>query len=194
MPYVNCAHCSGNPPNRLLEIINLPMPYCSACGKIACHVCRASINAGGCKNKNYAAATVNLVGPYTRRGGAAPALKMATVTVDAGGIKKPYQYHCPPGTYPPNSSDVLDIWTATEGKSYNMKAATNGSGGGKSNASSSAVFSQRAGTSGLKHYGGNDHFHVSVAGYSLGSKTRVWYCVDTSTNPVTVKFSAILDS
>ncbi|WP_338525629.1 hypothetical protein NUH87_08730 [Pseudomonas batumici] len=75
-----------------------------------------------------------------------------------------------------------------------MKAATNGSGGGKVLASNSPVFNLSYGALGLALYGAYDHFHVALPGNILGSTEQVWYYVDTTTIPATAKFSQILNN
>lgn len=190
VPYVNCGHCSIN---RLLELPNLPMPYCSACGNIVCHTCRNTVTTSGCRHRNYASASVKLSGMPTPHSSTVSSVKMATVTVNYPSNSKTHSYPCPPGSSPPTVADVRSIWTAVVGHTYGYVAGTNGSGGGKANASNSQVFSAKAGTAGVKTYGGYDHFHVGQKTAMLGSTERVWYCVDTSTTPITVIFSAILD-
>lgn len=195
MPYVYCGHCTLSPPTQLLELHNLPMPYCSACRRIVCYLCRLNLATVGCRHTNYESATVVLSGSIARQHVAAPSTSK-TVTVDVGGSAITHAYSCPPGTYPPNSSDVLAIWSDAVGKSFSppMKSATNGSGGGTVLSKNSPVFSLRQGKSGLASYGAFDHFHVSLPGNALGSTERVWYYVDTTTIPITIKFSQILNN
>ncbi|WP_157016019.1 hypothetical protein [Pseudomonas batumici] len=192
---VNCGHCMLETPTRLLAFQNLPMPYCSACRRLVCHLCRENLAMLGCHHSNYKPASVILSGSSTRQNAAAHSI-LQTVTVIVGARRTTHSYNCPPGSYPPESCDVLAIWSATEGKSFSppMKAATNGSGGGKVLTSNSAVFNLRQGVSGLARYGAYDHFHVAPPGNALGSTDRVWYHVDTTTTPVTIKFSQVLNN
>lgn len=193
MPYVFCGHCTHSAPTQLLELPNLPMPFCSACRRIVCHLCRLNLATVGCRHTNYESATVVLSGSMTRQPVAAPST-LKTVKVDVGGSVITHAYSCPPGTDPPNSSDVLAIWSDAVGKSFArpMKSSTNGSGGGKVLSEDSQVFRLAEGRSGLTSYGAFDHFHVSLPGNALSSIERVWYYVDTTTTPVTIKFSRIL--
>jgi len=195
MSYVKCGHCTIDSPRQLLQLPNLSMPNCSACRRTVCHICQVQLTSAGCHHSNYEPASVVLSGPLTQRPSTA-AIILQMVRVSVGQKTMTYSYNCPPGSYPPTSGDVLAIWSATEGKSFSpaMKAATNGSGGGKILTSNSPVFNLRQGTSGLARYGAYDHFHVASPGNALGSTDRVWYYVDTTTTPVTIKFSQVLNN
>lgn len=114
--------------------------------------------------------------------------------IGATGLWQNTSYSCPPGSWPPTDSDAAKVWENIEGSSLRFRSSTVGSGGGNQAPLTSTVFTANAGTRGISGYGGYAHFHVGLRSHGTnGTTTRVWYHINTNTNPVEITFSQILD-